>query len=97
MTGDTSPQPNQPPLSRLTCERVTAMIIDYVSDDMDATTTANFEAHLGNCPDCVAFLKTYRETIRETRSLRYEDLPEEMRARSLQFFREKITSTPSDG
>jgi hypothetical protein len=35
-------------------------------------------------------LTTYTETIRATRAMRYESIPEEMLARVLQFLRRKI-------
>lgn len=37
-----------------------------------------------------AFLATYTETIRATRAMRYEAIPEEMIARVLRFLRHKI-------
>jgi anti-sigma factor RsiW len=30
--------------------------------------TAAFEAHMGRCSDCAAFLKTYKKTIEATRA-----------------------------
>ena len=49
-----------------------------------------FEAHLHDCADCVAFLNTYRETIRATRTLRVEDIPEEMFNRVQQFLHTQL-------
>jgi anti-sigma factor RsiW len=60
---------------------------------MDAPTCMAFEAHLHNCPACTAFLATYTETIRATRAMRYEAIPEEMLARVLRFLRRKIEGT----
>jgi hypothetical protein len=42
------------------------------------------ERHLERCVDCVAFLRTYKETIRTTRTLRYDDMPGELQDRMLQ-------------
>jgi anti-sigma factor RsiW len=83
-----------PQVSDLTCQRVTDVIIDYVSGDLDAEMTAIFEAHLRVCPDCVAFLNTYRGTIRATRSLAYDSIPEEMRDRVRQFLHKTISEFP---
>lgn len=74
----------------MTCQRLTYVIIDYVSGDLGAETTAIFEEHLRVCPDCVAFLNTYRGTIRATRSLAYDSIPEEMRDRVRQFLHKTI-------
>ena len=82
---------------RLTCEQVTALLIDYVTGALDPTTTRALQEHLRNCRDCVAFLRTYTEAIGATRSLRYEDVPAEMVDRVQQFLRTRIikTSHPS--
>ena len=78
----------------LTCERVTALLIDYVTGELDPAITQALQEHLHNCRDCVAFLRTYTETIRATRSLRYEDVPVEMVDRVQQFLRARIIKTP---
>jgi len=75
----------------ITCEQVTALLLDYVAGALDPTTTLVLEQHLQNCPDCVAFLRTYRESIRFTRTLRYEDIPGELQDLVHVFLRQKIT------
>ena len=82
------------PHTRLTCQQATDLIVDYVAGEMVPATHAAFEAHLRNCPDCTAFLNTYRETIRTTRTLRHEDVPEEMLKRVEDFLRQRINGTP---
>lgn len=72
------------------CERATKLIADYVSGELDRKTAIALEKHLILCPDCVSFLTTYKETLRAARSLRYEDIPAEMKKRVRQFLREKI-------
>lgn len=94
MTETTSPQPVSSPTSNLTCQQVTDAIIDYVNADMDPVLTRTFEAHLHGCPDCTAFLNTYRGTTRALRTLRYEDVPDEMRQRVYRFLRGKIQASP---
>jgi hypothetical protein len=86
--------PAQSPETGLTCQQVAALLVDYVAEDMALPTRMAFETHLRNCPDCVAFLATYKETIRTTRSVRYEAIPAEMLARVQQFLRQKIAATP---
>jgi anti-sigma factor RsiW len=79
----------------LTYQRVTDAIIDYVSGEMDAETTAVFEAHLRRCSDCDAFFNTYRGTLRATRSLAYEHIPPELSDRVLQFLHKAMQEPPS--
>jgi len=74
----------------ITCDQVTTLLIDYVAGALDPATTLVLEQHLHNCRDCVAFLRTYRESIRLTRSLRYEDIPVELQERVHALLRQKI-------
>jgi anti-sigma factor RsiW len=50
-----------------TCKDEIALIADYLSSSLSAGTTTVFEQHLKGCPDCVAFLQTYKKTIEVTR------------------------------
>jgi anti-sigma factor RsiW len=77
--------------NRLSCAQVTALLIDYVTGEIDPATTQALQAHLHHCRDCVAFLRTYTETIRTTRTLRYDDIPEEMQNRMHAFLRQNIS------
>jgi predicted anti-sigma-YlaC factor YlaD len=93
MTMPTNPaEPGaQTPTERLTCEQVTDAIIDYLTGEMQPEISTLFNKHLQVCPDCVAFVNTYNSTVRPTRSLSYDDVPEEMRARVRQFLLKTIT------
>jgi len=77
----------------LTCQQVTALLIDYVTGELDPVITQALQEHLGTCRDCVAFLRTYTETIRATRSLGYADVPSEMVDRVEQFLHARIALT----
>ena len=80
--------------SRVTCEQATALLLDYVSDTLDPATTLVLERHLSGCDDCVAFLQTYKETLRATRTLRYDDMPEELQNRLLHTLHAKVRGAP---
>jgi anti-sigma factor RsiW len=60
-----------------------------MTGELDPETVASFEDHLRLCPDCVAFLNTYKKTVQATRSLRFEDIPAEMEKRVRRFLRER--------
>jgi anti-sigma factor RsiW len=47
----------------VTCRDFVAFLMEYWSGELTAAERAGFEAHLVVCPDCVAYLDTYRETI----------------------------------
>ena len=54
--------------ARMTCKQEVALIADYVCGQMSSVNRVAFEAHLRACPDCSAFLRTYKKTIDLTRS-----------------------------
>ena len=49
--------------ARMTCRDLVEFMMDYLSNEMADDTRAIFERHLGACPDCVRYLKTYQTTI----------------------------------
>jgi anti-sigma factor RsiW len=93
MTADSGAQPAGP-LDARTCQQVTALLVDYVAEELDPTTTQALEAHVQACRDCVAFLDTYRATIRATRTLRYKEMPVVMQEQLLNFLRQKLQTPP---
>ena len=76
--------------AEINCERVASLITDYINGGLDRETTLAFEEHLSVCPDCVAFLNTYKKTIQATQSLRYEDIPSETEKRVREFIQKRI-------
>ena len=77
-----------------TCQQIADFLLDYLTRELHPDTAAEFEEHLGICPDCVAFLNTYKKTVQVTRSLRYEDIPPEMEKRVSRFLQKKIKGLP---
>lgn len=66
------------------CEELIAFLDDYLDDALPPARRAEFERHLAVCASCVAYLASYRETIRlakaaaEAPELRVEDVPAEL-------------------
>lgn len=50
----------------LSCMQEVALIDRYLTSDLDPQLLQAFDAHLKACPECVAFLATYRKTIEIT-------------------------------
>lgn len=48
----------------MTCREVVDFLMDYLGGDLPAAERAVFEAHLGKCPPCVAYLDMYKATVR---------------------------------
>jgi anti-sigma factor RsiW len=62
----------------MTCREVNEFLGAYLDHELEAEERGEFERHLGRCPVCVAYLETYRETIRLGRAALVEsDPPEE--------------------
>ena len=51
-----------------TCETETLLITGYLTSQLSPRTLIAFESHLKLCPDCRAFLQTYRKTVELTRA-----------------------------
>jgi anti-sigma factor RsiW len=63
------------------CVALVGLLADYVEHQLPPDVHAHLEQHLAECPRCVAQLKTYESTLSLLRSIRDEDLPEELRCR----------------
>ena len=48
----------------MSCRDFADFLADYIDDALPAAVRRQFEAHLAECPDCVAYLQQYRDTIR---------------------------------
>lgn len=44
------------------------MLSDYVAGSLAAPARRGLETHLADCPDCLQYLRGYRETIRLARA-----------------------------
>jgi anti-sigma factor RsiW len=51
------------------CNDVKENCSDYVDQEMPGETTAKFESHVDDCPDCGTFVKTFRATVMTIRDL----------------------------
>ncbi len=48
----------------MTCQEFADFLMQYLDGDLSRPVRARFEEHLAECPDCVAYLATYQETIK---------------------------------
>ena len=65
----------------LTCQEMTLLLADYLDGTMPAENRQALDHHLGACPPCEAFLRTYAATIRLTRMIPCDEIPEELKVR----------------
>jgi anti-sigma factor RsiW len=59
----------------LTCRQLVDALQAYVAGELDADDLAAFEAHLGDCPECTAYLRAYAATVRLARDAHAEPPP----------------------
>jgi anti-sigma factor RsiW len=81
----------------LTCQQVIALLVEYVTDALAPETLRAFQEHLRACEDCLAYLNTYRATIRATRTLRYDDMPTALQDRLLSFLHTRVARAMTTG
>ena len=48
----------------MTCWELVEFLMDYLDGQLAEPERLRFEDHLGECPDCAAYLATYREAVR---------------------------------
>lgn len=77
-------------LTRNTCKQIAALVLAYLNDELSPRRKREFQQHLKICPDCVAFLKTYKKTIQATGTLDADEMPPEVRENVWQFLRRKL-------
>lgn len=48
----------------ITCNEVITFLLAYLSGELPPEKEHEFERHLAVCPSCVAYIKTYQETVK---------------------------------
>ncbi len=47
----------------VTCREFIEFLMDYLSGEMPEAQRDEFDNHLSCCPSCIAYMKTYKQTI----------------------------------
>jgi len=63
---------------RLRCREVSELLAAYVDGELPPERHRAVEFHLSDCPDCWAYLGTYRQTVELGRDLREIEMPAEV-------------------
>ena len=53
----------------ITCREFVDFLMDYLDDLLPVEQRGVFEEHMSDCPSCVTYLDTYRETVRLGREI----------------------------
>ena len=77
------------------CREVSKLLHDYVEGLLEPSVSQQLDAHLADCPGCVASTKTYRRTIELSKDLRCEEISPELQKKLRSFIREKLNKPPT--
>jgi anti-sigma factor RsiW len=64
-----------------TCQELIGFLDDYCAGELPPERAAGFEWHLARCASCVAYVASYRDTIRAARhatTVEIEDVPPDL-------------------
>lgn len=70
------------------CRQIVKLLADYLDGSLDPSTARSLQAHLDGCPPCIAFVNTYRGTVKAARVLPEADIPSELKDRLVSFLRQ---------
>ncbi|MBI3770206.1 MAG: zf-HC2 domain-containing protein [Deltaproteobacteria bacterium] len=57
----------------MTCRELIDFLAEYVAGTLDVRERATFETHIADCPACIDYVRSYRETIRVARDTAARD------------------------
>jgi anti-sigma factor RsiW len=72
----------------LTCQELVELVTDYLEGALPEPERARFDAHIGGCEHCTAYIEQMRATITLTGRLRPEELPPKTVDELLEAFRD---------
>jgi len=71
----------------IVCQEAVELVTDYLEGTLSRRSRRRFEAHLGACPNCAAYLEQIRLTIELTGTIGPEDLTPEAKADLTELYR----------
>ena len=71
----------------IVCQEAVELVTDYLEGTLSRRSRRRFEAHLGACPNCAAYLEQIRMTIELTGTIEPEDLTPEAKADLTELYR----------
>lgn len=59
----------------MTCREFADFVMDYFDGQLADGTRSRFDEHLAVCPDCVQYLRQYRDTVHAGQAAFDDELP----------------------
>ena len=72
----------------LNCQEVVELVTEYLEGGLEVEERRAFERHVAVCPPCRGYLSQLRVVTRTAGTLREDDVPEPLRERLLEAFRD---------
>ncbi len=74
-------------MKKLVCTSGVDLLMDYLEGMLSADLRSALEAHVAGCPQCIAFIASYRQTPRILREATATALPADLQVSLLAFLR----------
>ena len=81
----------------MNCREFIDVLDDFVAGDLPGEAAAACAAHASRCPDCAAYLHSYRETLRLAKESGRDDDPPSHPPRAAQFRVREFRRMARDG
>jgi hypothetical protein len=75
--------------STIECRKIAELLGDYLDGTLARSTIELIEWHIEGCPPCVAFVNTYRSTVRVAGRVPDVEIPRELKQRLLAVLRSR--------
>lgn len=72
------------------CKDSIELLLAYLDGDLPASEAAHLEEHLGGCPPCLEFLRSYQATPKLCKKALAHSMPEELSFKLTEYLRQKI-------
>ena len=76
----------------LKCRDINNLLHDYAEGVLEPGVRRQLDQHLADCPGCLAFLNTYKQTIHLSKDLRCQDIPPELQQKLRSFIKTHLPS-----
>jgi hypothetical protein len=78
----------------LKCRDVGQLLYEYVERLLEPSLQQALEAHLADCAGCLAFINTYKQSIRLSQGLQSDEMPTELQQKLRSFMKTKLSPRP---